>query len=84
MRKRKPKITDVKISEEDKAELNRILNYNYVRGTKRKAIAKLGYRGCIRCGQFPSKKVSYDMSDSEQKASTIEYYCSSCFQNAKI
>jgi len=74
-----PVITDIKIEPEKLAELNRVLSSSFSKGVKKAAMARIGYRGCTVCGETPSKRVRYDIGDSEQPASRLEYYCDKCF-----
>ena len=80
----KPVITDIEIEPEKLAELNRVLSSSFSKGVKKAAMARIGYRGCTICGETPSKKVSYDIGDSEQPASRLEYYCLDCFKRSGI
>ena len=82
--KNKPTIEDIVISSEDLAELNRILNGGYSKGVKKQAMARIGYRGCTICGETPSKKVSYQVGDSEQPATRLEYLCNSCWEKSGL
>ena len=61
--------------------------YSYEFTTNRKFSFSVGrkrlielYGGvCTACGKYPDYKVTYDVSDKNQRAKLIQRYCQSCF-----
>jgi len=74
----KPTIEDIIISEEGLAELNKILNSGVSHQGKIHAMRRIAGGYCYRCGAIPTKLVTYDISDAEQKAQRLERYCDKC------
>jgi hypothetical protein len=74
----KSTIEDVIISQEDLAELNKMLNSATSTHQKTQYMNKIAGGHCSICGNVPSKKVSYDISDSEIEAKLVERYCDKC------
>jgi len=84
MNTKKTVVTDIKIDPDSLAELNRILQSGVSRGVKREAMLRIAGRPCTICGSVPIKLVSYDIGDSEQPASRLEYYCLECYNKSGL
>ena len=77
----KPKVTKIKISEEEKELANSLINSSLMaRDSKRRALRKI-FGGCLctSCGNLPTYRVIYDVGN----AARIEGYCTTCYEKWK-
>jgi hypothetical protein len=78
------KVTDIEI---DEGVVNELKNKPGISEQHRKYLMRRysgGGGACCICGQFPTKQVSYDISDSDLKAQRIERYCRNCWEKNKV
>jgi predicted RNA-binding Zn-ribbon protein involved in translation (DUF1610 family) len=70
-------VEDIERSEEELEELQSF----YISSFRKQHLRnKYGAFTCMTCGQVAVKRVLYDVSDSEQKASRVERYCEKCYK----
>ncbi len=76
---KKPKISQIKISDEERARLEAMLTCNFTRSRLHDVREIVGGL-CVVCAKLPSKRVTIDVSDFEGKGARLEYYCNSHFE----
>jgi len=74
IKKNKPIVTDIKLPKAKQDKLNSILNSSKY-SEYRKSIYQRHIVGVCRCGNVPTKIISFDVDG----ASLIEKYCDKCF-----
>ncbi len=71
-----PIIEDLCIKPEQLLELNEILNSTTNMATKKAAMMRIVGRGCVICGNLPTKIIKYKLEDITR----VERYCFQHFQ----
>jgi len=71
-----PIIEDLKIEPEQLQELNEFLNSGSSYSIKREAMIRIASRGCVVCGDIPTKIVEYKLEDITR----VERYCRKHFE----
>jgi len=70
-------IEDIERSEDELEELQSFYISSFRKHYLRN---KYGAFTCMVCGQVAVKRVLFDVSDKDQKASRVERYCEKCFK----
>jgi hypothetical protein len=75
VRRGKPLIESVIISDDKREKINEILTSTFNSANRQSRLRELAGGFCIVCNGIPSKKAIYDMKG----AKLIDYYCDNCF-----
>lgn len=79
MPKSEPKIEKIKISKDERDELEAELKKTMTTEGTNRTIKKYAGGVCSMCGEIPTRNITFDA----EGATVIERYCDKCFQKWK-